>query len=101
MPNYMEDIYNAVSPGVPVAGELAATTVGAPLSAASVPCKHVQIFPTTAAADVYIGDADSQPNRLPGMPVIVRVSDVHLLWGRLSEGGGSIPWLAITEEEEA
>lgn len=100
MPNYLRDTFIAVSAGTPVAGELEATTVGAALSATSVPCKAVMVFPTSAEADTLIGDADSQPCRLPSLPVTFPVDDVAKLYGKLSAGTGNIPWMAITHEEE-
>jgi hypothetical protein len=59
------------------------------------------VFPSPAEADTLIGDENSQPCRLPSMPVTFPVDDVAKLYGKLSEGVGNIPWLAITAEEEA
>lgn len=101
LPNYQKNISDAVTPGTPVAGALEeATEEGAALSATSVPCKEVMVFPSSAEADTFIGDANSQTCRLPSMPLTFHVDDVAKLYGRLSEGTGSIPWLAITTEEE-
>jgi hypothetical protein len=99
MPNYLKNITQAIAPGTPVFGELAGTTVGAPLSAQSVPCSAVIIFPSSADADTYVGDEDSQPARLPSMPWAFPVDDVRKLWAKLSAGTGNIAWCAITPPE--
>jgi len=82
--------------GTPIAGALSATTLGAALSGTSVPCKGVLVFPTDAAADVYVGDETSQPARIPGIGVFIPSKNVNLLFGKLSTGTGTIPWIAIT-----
>lgn len=82
--------------GTPVAGSLSATTSGAALSATSIPCKGLLVFPTDASADIYIGDSSSQPCRIPSIPIMIPTDNVNKIYGKLSTGTGTIPWIALT-----
>lgn len=82
--------------GTPVAGSLSATTAGAALSSTSVPCKGVYVFQAAGNQDTLVGDASSQPCTVPAVPFLIAVSDVSLLYAKLSANSATIPWLAIT-----
>ncbi len=89
-------VSGAGASGTPVAGSLAATTTGQPLSPTSVPCKGVFIFQSSANADTLFGDASSQPAPVPSVPLFCPVDNVNKVYAKLSVGTGTIPWLAIT-----
>ncbi len=83
--------------GIPTAGTLAATTVGAALGA-SASCRAVMIQADPGnTPDILVGDSANQYVRLtPGQMIAVPTSDVSLIYAKTSSSTGNVSWILVT-----